>query len=221
MYTLQQQTERALQLLNDGLGQGGEVDCGVLVKDVLGQLRNRLGIRLRLKLHALTLQQLLELLVVGDDTIVDDRELPLRVGAVWVAVESAGHAVGGPSGVRDTGVVIEDLGPDRDSQQRDLSHLDSMKTCDARIWLLLLNQLLQLRDLADLLEGKDLILLVAIDGETGGVVAAVFETSETVDESWSQKGITGQLCSCTSTDAAPAVRTHCQGWSSYPSQQGS
>lgn len=62
-----------------------------------------------------------------------------------------------------------------------------METGDARVWLLLLDQLLQLSDLADLLEGKDLILLVAIDGETGGVVAAVFEAGETVDESWSQK----------------------------------
>lgn len=32
---------------------------------------------------------------------------------------------------------------------------------------------------AHLLERKDLVLLVAIDGDTGGVVAAVFKTGET------------------------------------------
>jgi hypothetical protein len=42
-----------------------------------------------------------------------------------------------------------------------------------------LDELLQLGDLANLLEGKDLVLLVAIDGNTGGVVATVFETGET------------------------------------------
>jgi hypothetical protein len=46
------------------------------------------------------------------------------------------------------------------------------------VGLLLLDEGLQLGDLADLFEGEDLVLLVAIDGNTGGVVAAVFETGE-------------------------------------------
>jgi hypothetical protein len=41
------------------------------------------------------------------------------------------------------------------------------------VWLLGGDQLLELGDLANLLEGEDLILLVAIDRETGGVVASV------------------------------------------------
>jgi hypothetical protein len=48
-----------------------------------------------------------------------------------------------------------------------------------KIGLLLLDELLQLGDLANLLEGKDLVFLVTIDGNTGGVVATVFETGET------------------------------------------
>jgi hypothetical protein len=60
--------------------------------------------------------------------------------------------------VCNTGVVVKDL-------------------CE--VGLLLLDELLQLGDLANLLVGKDLVLLVAIDGDTGGVVAAVFETGET------------------------------------------
>lgn len=71
-----------------------------------------------------------------------------------VAVGSAWGTVGGPSSVCDTGVVVEDLG---------------------KVWLLGSDELLQLGDLADLLEGEDLVLLVAIDGETCGVVSSVFE----------------------------------------------
>jgi hypothetical protein len=71
---------------------------------------------------------------------------------VGVAVDARGGAVGGPSGVRDTGVRVEDL---------------------VEVELLLLDELLECGDLADLLDGVDLVLLVAIDGKTGGVVAAV------------------------------------------------
>jgi hypothetical protein len=129
----------------------------VLVEDELGQLGNGLSVGLGLEAHALGLQEHPQFLVVGDDTVVDNGELPLRVGAVRVAVEPAGRAVGGPSGVCNTGVVVKDLG---------------------HVGLLLLDECLQLGDLANLLEGEDLILLVAIDGNTGGVVAAVFETGE-------------------------------------------
>jgi hypothetical protein len=44
---------------------------------------------------------------------------------------------------------------------------------------LIRDELLQLGDLADLLEGEDLISLVTVDGDTGGVVSSVFETGET------------------------------------------
>jgi len=43
----------------------------------------------------------------------------------------------------------------------------------------LLNQSLELGNLADLLEGKDLLLLVTIDGKTGRVVTTVLETGKT------------------------------------------
>jgi hypothetical protein len=71
---------------------------------------------------------------------------------VGVAVDARGGSVGGPSGVRNTGVRVEDL---------------------VEVEVLLVDELLERGDLADLLDGKDLVLLVAIDGETGGVVAAV------------------------------------------------
>ena len=61
--------------------------------------------------------------------------------------------MGGPSGVGDTGMRVKDL---------------------VETEVLLLNELLQRGDLADLLDCVDLILLVAVDGETRRVVAAVF-----------------------------------------------
>ena len=60
--------------------------------------------------------------------------------------------MGGPSGVRNTGVRVEDL---------------------VEVEVLLLDELLEGGNFADLLDGVDLVLLVAIDGETGGIVAAV------------------------------------------------
>lgn len=42
----------------------------------------------------------------------------------------------------------------------------------------LVDELPQLGHLADLLEGKDFIFLVAVDGQTSRVVSSVFETGE-------------------------------------------
>lgn len=78
-----------------------------------------------------------------------------------MAVDSAWGTVSGPSGVCNSGVVVEDLG---------------------EVWLLGSDQLLQFGDFAHLLERKHLATLVAIDGETGGVVASVLESCE----AWSQ-----------------------------------
>ena len=178
VHALHEKTESTLQLLDNSLDQAGEVEVRVLVEDELGQLGNGLSIGLGLEAHALGLQEHPQFLVVGDDTVVDDGELPLGVGAVRVAVNPAGRAVGGPSGVCNTGVVVEDL-------------------CE--VGLLLLDELLQLGDLADLLVGKDLVLLVAIDGNTGGVVAAVFETGETCgrEECQLEKDCNSGVCEAT------------------------
>lgn len=76
---LDQQTVGALELGDDGLGQVDKVEVGVLVVDVLCQLGNALGVGLGLKLVALGLQKRLKLLVVCDDSIVDNGELPVGV----------------------------------------------------------------------------------------------------------------------------------------------
>ena len=81
---LEQQTEGALKLLDDGLDEGGEVDVRVLIEDVLGQLGDGLCVGLGFEYKALGLEQSFQLLVIGDDTIVNDGELPLGVGSEQV-----------------------------------------------------------------------------------------------------------------------------------------
>jgi hypothetical protein len=83
--------------------------------------------------------------------------LPVRM-----AVDARWWAVGRPSGVCDTRMRVEDLG---------------------EIWLLILDELLQFGNLANLLECEDLVLLVTIDCNTGGVISSVFQSRETIDES--------------------------------------
>ena len=79
---LQQQTKGTLELLDDGLGQNCELNIGVLVVKVLGKLGNALGVGLRLESETLALQQSLQFLIVGDNTIVNDGELPGGIGTI-------------------------------------------------------------------------------------------------------------------------------------------
>lgn len=84
---LHEQAECSLKLLDDGLGQGGEVDAGVLIVDVLGELGNGLCVGLGLESEALALEQSLQFLVVGDDTVVDNGELPFGVGSAVIGCQ--------------------------------------------------------------------------------------------------------------------------------------
>jgi hypothetical protein len=76
---------------------------------------------------------------------------------VRVAVLTGGGSVGGPTSVRDTGVGLEGLG-----------HVGSA----------LLNEFLEFGNLADFLECKYFILLVAIHGHTSRVVSTVLQSGE-------------------------------------------
>ncbi len=78
-----------------------------------------------------------------------------------MAINARWWSMGGPSGVCNTCMGIEDL-------------------CE--IWLLVLDELLQLCNLANLLECKHFILLVTVNSETGGVVSPILESREAIDE---------------------------------------
>jgi hypothetical protein len=86
-----------------------------------------------------------ELLVVGDDAVVNDGELVVGVGAVRVAVCGTGLAVGGPAGVSHGGLGEKGL---------------------AEVDLCLGGVLAEGSDLSDLLEQQDFAGLVAVDLET-------------------------------------------------------
>lgn len=74
-----------------------------------------------------------------------------------MAVDARRGAVGSPASVSDAAVGIENL---------------------FKIEVLAVDKLLQLGNLAHLLEGKHLVLLVAIDGKTSRVVTTVLETGK-------------------------------------------
>lgn len=92
VYRLQEQTVGALKLLDDRLGERDEVNVWVRIVDVLGELRNGFGVRLGLESKALALEERLEFLVVCDDAVVDDGELPIGIRPVAVAVSSNAQA---------------------------------------------------------------------------------------------------------------------------------
>lgn len=85
---LHQQTEGTLQLLDDSFCQIRESNGWVLIVEVLRKFGNAFGVGFSLKLEALGSQEGLEFLVIGDDTIVDDREFPS-----WVRSGDLGQKV--------------------------------------------------------------------------------------------------------------------------------
>jgi hypothetical protein len=91
---LDEKTKSTLELLDDSLDERWEAQVWVLRVDVLCELSNGLGIRLRLELEALALEQGLELLVVCDDSVVDNAELPVGVGPGGGGLAWAKHKCG-------------------------------------------------------------------------------------------------------------------------------
>jgi hypothetical protein len=74
---------------------------------------------------------------------------------VGMAIESGRLTMRGPTSVGNAGMRVEDL---------------------CQVHSRLGDELLELCNFSDLLEGVDLVLLVAIDSKAGRVIPAVFET---------------------------------------------
>ena len=81
-----QKAKGTLELLDDGLGEDGELDVGMSVVDVFGELGNAFGVCSGLELETLAFEQCLQFFVVGNDTIVNDGELPRRVRSAHLSV---------------------------------------------------------------------------------------------------------------------------------------
>lgn len=75
-----------------------------------------------------------------------------------VAVDLGRTAVSRPSGVSNPRMRFEGLG---------------------QVQVRLVDGFLQLGDLSDLLEGKDFIFLVTVDGQTGGIITTVLQPQQT------------------------------------------
>lgn len=85
---LQKKTKGTLELLDHRLSKRGKIDVWVRIVEEFGELRNAFGVGVGLKLEPLALKERLELFVVGDDTIVDDSELPLGIGSGTISLFS-------------------------------------------------------------------------------------------------------------------------------------
>ena len=69
---LDEKTESTLELLDNSLDQRGKAEIGVLRVDVLGELCDSFSVGLSLEFVTLALKQSLQLLVVCDNTVVDN-----------------------------------------------------------------------------------------------------------------------------------------------------
>lgn len=80
---------------------------------------------------------------------------------VRMAIESGRWTMCSPTSVCNSGMRVEDL-------------------CHVRVFIL--DELLELGNLANLLESKDFIFLVTVDGKTGRIISSIFQTSEACEE---------------------------------------
>ena len=75
-----------------------------------------------------------------------------------MAIDTRRLTVSSPPGVCDARMRVEHLG---------------------QVWLGLRNELLELGDLADLLESENLIVLITVDAQTCRIIASIFQTRQT------------------------------------------
>jgi hypothetical protein len=93
MDTLEEQSISALKFPHNKLGELREVDVAfLLIKDVLGELGNTLGVGLCLEDVSLVLENGLQFAVVGNDTVVDNDKLGLGIAPVTSVREQAAES---------------------------------------------------------------------------------------------------------------------------------
>lgn len=102
-------SENTHQLHDDLLDQFAERVRGILLVQMVHQLRNHLRIRIGLEAMAAVLEERLQHLVVGDDAVVHDDERVLGVGALRMRVQLAGRSVRCPARMRNADVRAEHL----------------------------------------------------------------------------------------------------------------
>jgi len=109
MRALDNQSKSSFEGIGDRSNKLGERNALVLVEDVLAKLGNGLSIGLALKNESLLRQLILELSIVGDDSVMDDNELVILVRSVRMRVSIRRNSMSSPSGVSNSNVVVDDL----------------------------------------------------------------------------------------------------------------
>ena len=155
--------KRTLQFLQDSFHQCGECELLVVmsVVNVFGENSDCLGISLSLKLETALLENEAELCAVGNNTVVDNDEIRVGVGANGMAIDFRWWAMSGPAGMGDG-----DLGDER------LVYIEGRSG----------DFLAEASDFAYFLEEDHGSWLIAINAKAGGIVASVLLTSETSAE---------------------------------------
>ena len=131
---------------------GGDGFCQVAVVELLDQVRDDFAVRVGREFVSGGFQAFPQIGVVFDDAVVDDGEETFLVG-MRMGIAFAGDAVRGPAGMRDAGVHVLLAG-------------GTLR--------------LQVDDFADGFDGQDGFPVQETDAR--GIVAAVFQAFESVDE---------------------------------------
>jgi hypothetical protein len=154
---------RTHQLVDDLLDKLSERVVRVLHVQVVDELGDDLRVSLALENVAALFQELLDVLIVGDDAVVDDDERVLEIRALWMRVGVAGDTVSSPTSVRDADVA-------RQRRVNVLAHH------------LLSDRIFQHLDLARLLDQQDALRIQVVDSHSGRVIATIFQTLQSGDE---------------------------------------
>lgn len=86
MNGLQEKTKSTLKFFDDCLCKNSEINVRMLIVQEFGKFGNAFGISVGFEAESLGFEKGLEFFVVGDDTIVNDGEFPVRVRSVIIAV---------------------------------------------------------------------------------------------------------------------------------------
>lgn len=112
MTRFENKSKGTFEFLDDRLDEVGKVQSlvGLRVVDVVTKHSNGFGISVGAEGVSSLLEHELNLLVVGDDTIVNQTELVAGIAGVRVAVQGAGLTVSSPSSVGHRGLSDKGLG---------------------------------------------------------------------------------------------------------------
>lgn len=79
----------------------------MLLVQVIDQFGNHFGVGFRFEMMSFRFQETFDILVIGDDAIVNDDKRMLAVRTLWMRIRFVGATVSGPACVRDTHMCFQ------------------------------------------------------------------------------------------------------------------